>query len=101
MIFRRRMKFIMWLAVQIIILFTIGMFFTYLSQLLQSTGFFGDISGIGIGHSEFNVDTDHVWGVRHYWFYWMSLLLFILSIVRIAMWGEWYWSDENPLNIKS
>lgn len=43
------------------------------------------------------VDEFNEWGARHYWYYWLCVILFILSVIRIAIWAIYYW-EENKHN---
>jgi len=68
-------------------------FLTYLSTWIQNTGFFGDTpcGGYFCG----NIDSEHKWGSRHYWYFFMGVLLFLLSIVRVIVWAFWYWEPDH------
>ena len=108
-------KFTILLALWITLLFTTGMMMTFVNDTIQRTGFFGDTKFISQFHAypEAKTSTDgwwskpnsmidpaYVWGARHYWYYWLCIILFLLSIVRIIIWVDWYWSDK-PNNLKS
>lgn len=94
---KKGLKFWWMLTGQIVLLFVGGMLMTFVNDYLQSTGFFGDTlrttkvrDPMGL-----NIDTAYDWGQRHYWYFWMMVVVFILSAIRIYMWAEWFWSDKN------
>jgi uncharacterized protein YjeT (DUF2065 family) len=71
------------IAIRIIILCTIGMLMTFIPEHLRD--FFGDT--IDTSDNPFR-DKGTVywnWGARHYWYYWMMVFLFILSIINFFM----------------
>jgi len=99
---KKELKFTIYLGIYIVALFSIGITFTFINDSLQDTGFFGDVLVKpyktfygGLITQSGAIDTDYVWGARHYWYFWMCVLLFILSVARIAIWCNWYWSDKN------
>lgn len=61
------------IGLRIVILFTVGMFMTYLPEHL--TEFFGDTI-----NERGRLD----WGARHYWYNIMMVLLFILALVNVV-----------------
>jgi hypothetical protein len=65
------------IGLRIIILFTVGMFMTYLPNEL--TEFFGD----EIVHTSYGQIEE--WGARHYWYNTMMFLLFILSLINVII----------------
>lgn len=69
------------IAVRIIVLFSIGMAFSFIPDNLR--GFFGDV----YVERQFNSFIEHEWqwGVRHYWYFCMMFFLFILSAVNTAL----------------
>lgn len=69
------------IAIRIIILFCIGMFATFLPEHLRD--FFGDhrLSNSFDG----GTDVTWSWGKRHYWYYWMMVFLFILSLINFVL----------------
>lgn len=96
---KKTIRFWWLLILQVIALFVGGMLVTYFSDWLQATGFFDDKPcedrwGIGCGM----VDKKFEWGARHYLYFWMMVALFVLSVVRIWMWGDWFWSYNNSKN---
>jgi len=63
------------IGLRIVILFTVGMFMTYLPEHL--TEFFGDKM---VTKSYGDVLE---WGARHYWYNTMIILLFLLALVNV------------------
>tara|TARA_R100001530_G_C4195899_1_gene123419 strand:- start:202 stop:471 length:270 start_codon:yes stop_codon:yes gene_type:complete len=66
------------IGIRIIVLFSLGMFWTYIPE--QLTDFFGDKEVLdyrGLPTIEY--------GVRHYWYNVMMLLLFILSLFNVVV----------------
>lgn len=90
---KKAVKFTYYLALFIVSLFTLAMLMTYFSEWIQSTGFFGDWLCQRCGNDE--MDPGHSWGARHYWYYWMCVALFLLSLARIIVWAVWYWHVED------
>jgi H+/Cl- antiporter ClcA len=95
----RAVKFTYLLALYITFLFCGGMMLTFFNDWLQSTGFFGDelckhkhIGGYGVVGA---IDDEYHWGARHYWYWWLCFILFILSCIRIFIWAVYYWEPEN------
>lgn len=80
------------IALRIIILFTVGSLMTFLPEILRP--FFGDTKFIPEVHGMWtkteigSIDTAWNWGARHYWYFWMMVILFLLSaantIISIA-----------------
>lgn len=94
-------KFTIYLALYIIALFSFCILFTFINDALQKSGFFGDELFVPYKDQWNNwvlksgdIDGKYVWGVRHYWYFTMCILLFILSIVRVIMWAAWYWNKN-------
>ena len=89
------------IAWRIIALFTAAMLFTYLPEHLRD--FFGDcpVETIQETRGEYTdtkfvycgnidnyqdeIDPEWGWGVRHYWYAWMTGLLFLLSMVSVII----------------
>ena len=70
------------IALRIIILFALGMAATYIPEHLRD--FFGDSPCKKC--DDFSImDEGYDWGVRHYWYAWMTFFLFILSCTNIVM----------------
>jgi len=72
-------KFTLILSLWVIALFGSAMMLTFFSEFLSTSGFFGD--------------QGNDWGVRHYWYAWMSGILFFISLVRIIMWIYEFWDN--------
>jgi hypothetical protein len=62
-------------------LFILGMAATFIPEHLRE--FFGDVNIQQ--KTEFGMDQNWVWGARHYWFYWMTVALFLLSLVDVIV----------------
>lgn len=90
---KKAIKFTYYLALWISALFILAMLMTYFSEWLQATGFFGDIPQTLNGHSD-EMDPAHKWGTRHYWYFALCFCLFLLSLIRICIWGCYYWEEE-------
>lgn len=81
------------IAFRIIALFAIAMIGSYAPEQLRS--FFGDnlhehIKGCakhytGCVNTKNMMDNEWDWGVRHYWYFHMILILFLLSCVNVIM----------------
>ncbi len=73
------------IVVRIIILILIGMFSTYLPDNLRD--FFGDTPCLpdaeGNTYHCGGIDTQYLWGSRHYWYFWGMLILFLVSIINM------------------
>lgn len=67
------------IAIRIVLLFTIAIFATLIPEQLRD--FFGDTWNKG---DKFN-NPHWEWGIRHYWFNWMGVLLFLLSILNLVI----------------
>lgn len=65
---RRLNKIFATITVSILILFSIGVVGTYISEYLSSINWFGDRGSN--------------WGPRHYWYNFLIAALFIVSLVR-------------------
>lgn len=81
-----RSKIIIYIGFRVVILCLIGMFHTFVPEHL--TEFFGDY--INTGKPFFTggsyIETGElVWGSRHYWYFAMTTILFILSVVDLAI----------------
>lgn len=79
------LKFFTKLSLQVVILFGIAIIYSFLTEYLQSSGFFGDIPADN--PEEHGIDVGWNWGARHYLFFWMSTLLFVIQFVRIIVFG--------------
>jgi hypothetical protein len=67
------------ITVSLLILMTIGVLGTYISDHLESIKWFGDSAPY-----EGNYGTRVDWGARHYWYNWGVALLLIASLGRAA-----------------
>lgn len=88
--------FTFYLGLWIVALFTVAIAFSYLTEYLQSSGFFDDTL-LTSADKNSNMDQWHDWGIRHKWFQVMCILLFIISIGRIVGWAAYYW-DKDEMN---
>lgn len=68
------------IAIRLIILFVLGMLFTFIPDHLRE--FFGDTHVPDINTV---IDKEWKWGARHYWFAWMMFFLFVLSVINFAV----------------
>lgn len=100
---KKATMFTVYLALFIIVLFGICIAMTFVTEYLQQSGFFGDIK-LGIGTSwmdstphiltDGTIDVHHEWGARHYYYFIATIILFIISIIRILTWSFNYWNFE-------
>lgn len=91
---QKAQQFILLLAIQIVILFAIGIGMTYLNDAIQSSGFFGDVL-LKEPLKFCFLDEYHEWGARHFWYWWMCLILFLLGIARIVLWSVNFWKRHD------
>lgn len=72
----------LYIILRIVVLFSLAMASTFLPDYFR--GFFGDTKVVP-NHNGYvyggMIDPDWNWGSRHYWFFWMMVLLFLLSLV--------------------
>lgn len=68
-------KLYLQIAIRLILLFSTPMAFTFVTPELRQ--FFGDT--ICTSYCYDLVDVRWNWGVRHYWYFWLTTLLFLLS----------------------
>lgn len=101
---KKNAKFITYLSLQVVVLFSIAMAMTYFSDMLAQSGFFGDkacpyYKVFSDGSVRYYCGASGVdstsWGARHYWYNWMCFILFFLSLIRICAWSFNYWNDEK------
>jgi hypothetical protein len=72
------------IAIQIIALCVVGMLWTLITPELRT--FFGDTPFTKTTSNWRDpVDSEWNWGARHYWYFWMMFLLFILSAINCFM----------------
>lgn len=81
------LKFFTKLSLQVAILFFVAIMYSYLTCFLQTSGFFGDTPIPLDKQNIHDIDEAWNWGTRHYLFYWMSILLFIIQFVRVIVFG--------------
>jgi len=68
-------------SLQIVSVFVVPMFFTFFSEWISTTGFFGDAKcpdSRGCGA----FDEGMSWGIRHHLYFWMCVVLFCANIMR-------------------
>jgi len=89
-----------WLSLRIITLFALAMLISFTPELLR--GFFGD--ELFVSHNIFTtttglIDVKWSWGFRHYLYFWMCIVLFIVQVFRIAKWvgNRSYDSNSFPV----
>jgi hypothetical protein len=61
------------ISVNLLILFSIGFFGTYVSDILEANGMFGDFKN---SHGRLE------WGARHCWYFWGVFSLFLANFGR-------------------
>lgn len=69
------------IAIRIILLFAVGIAMTFVTPHMRT--FFNDTPHIGMATTVMDEDWD--WGIRHYWFHFMLILLFALSAINIMV----------------
>lgn len=98
----KTVRFFRLLALRIIVIAAIAMIWNSVTDYLQQVGFFGDTYGFKYSYDEHK--SYYKWGARHHIWNAMSFVLLVLSIVRIVVWGNWYWEQEekeDDVNLKS
>lgn len=88
---RKVTTFTLYLAVWIIGIFGIAMMMTFVNDSIQMSGFFQDTKR---SSPDWSVDPYWNWGIRHYWYFWMCTLLWLLSCVRCIVWAVWFWDKK-------
>lgn len=87
-------KFSLLLVLWLLMLFSITIGCTYLSEYLEQIKFFGDVWYTNTG--TYGYDNSHEeWGARHIWYAILCTLLFILSLIRIIVWIIKYWDFKT------
>ena len=89
---KRTMMFFIYLSLWVIGLFSVAMMWSYITEhTLSGSDFFSDYRA--------GVDYEHPdgirWGWRHILFNTMSVVLFGISVIRIATWSIEYF-DHKP-----
>ena len=89
-------KYTTYLALWVIGYFGAAMLVTYFSDFLRTSGFFGDVklTTPETEYNSFGLDAWYHWGARHYWYYWMCVVLFLLTIVRTIFRSIHYWNKK-------
>lgn len=89
------MRFIILLSLYISILFLVPMLMTWVNTAIPNS-FWGDVyMPAGVNSIQNGINPDWDWGARHYWYFWLCIFLWLLSLVRIIIWVDWYWSYNN------
>jgi len=75
-------------ATRIIILFLIGMFATFIPNYLRE--FFNDTLHNCANCDKWcnninDIDYLYDWGIRHYWYHWMMVTLFMLALLNLII----------------
>lgn len=72
------------IAFRLILLFGVGMLMTFATPHMRE--FFGDTRFIKTPTNYYDpIDSGWIWGARHYWYIWLMILLFVLSLINFAM----------------
>lgn len=75
------------IAIRIVMLFSVAIAFSFIPENIR--GLLGDTPHIcpqdKIYHSCGTIDPQWDWGGRHHWFYWMGVLLFLLSLANVVI----------------
>lgn len=92
----KTVRFFRLLVLRVVILTIAAMLWNYITELINNnSGFFGDHLAQRYTWSDYEV----VWGWRHYAWAIMGVVLLAISIIRICVWGDWYWTqikrDDN------
>lgn len=80
------------IVLYILILATIGLLSSYLTPIIQSTGFFGDILLQDPHH--YGMDENYDWGWRHYIYFTTTITLFVSMIIRFMFYVADYWDTD-------
>lgn len=92
------LKFFTKISLQIIILFVMAMAYSFITEQLQISGFFGDFY-IEKPKNMDDIDPHFDWGIRHCLFFWMSLLLFLTQLARVIAFiiveGEYTFNEKT------
>jgi len=71
------------IAFRVILLFVLAMLGTYIPENLRD--FFGDVKYTTQPMWPGAVDKFWFWGSRHYWYFWMMVTLFLLSLINLIL----------------
>jgi len=74
-------KVFLGITVRIVILFTVAMLATFIPENLRD--FFGDTPALEVQDHTPEPDKYYDWGARHYWYWWMCVILFLLSMLNL------------------
>lgn len=69
------------IAIRLILLFSVAIFMSFIPEHLRD--FFGDT--LVPVNEQFGLDPEYNWGARHYWYFWLMVLLFVLPIVNLGL----------------
>jgi len=97
----KTINFFRLLALRIVIIASVMMVWSFLSDFIQMTGFFEDVLNTNPNSYYYN-SLD--WGWRHFIWTGMGIVLFILACVKVGFWGDWYWtqvSDNGDVDFKA
>ena len=88
----KTIRFFRLLVIRALILGAMMLAWSFITEMIQSTGFFNDTS-----YQMYSWDNHPSWhwGWRHYIWSGMGIVLVIISIARIIMWGDWYWTQAK------
>jgi hypothetical protein len=89
---KRELLYTIYLSLWIVLLCSFGMLMTFVSDYLQSSGFFGDIE---VAPNYRDIDPGWEWGARHYWYFWMCFFLVMTSVARIITWSITYFIPQD------
>ena len=67
------------IAIRIIILFGISILHTFIFEFQEVRDFFGDVQQTDMRKIHKEYDGFWIWGIRHYWYHFMMVILFILA----------------------
>ena len=77
-----KMKVYFGIAIRIVMLFSMGMLVSLASPMLHD--FFGDVKLKKVVHGAF-INDGYDWSASHYWFFWMCVVLFLLSVINVIV----------------
>jgi len=88
----KTIRFFRLLVVRAIILAAIMMVWSFVTELIQTSGFFDDTPYQMYGWGN---HISYHWGWRHYIWSGMGIALVIISFARTIAWGDWYWTQAK------
>lgn len=91
---KKAVNFTIYLAIWIAAYGIAGMLYTFVTEAIIKSGFFGDKPNLSMWNDGF-IDGRVIWGARHYWYFWTCFFLFCISIARLIVWIDYYWSKKN------